>query len=235
MELAEIDRSVVVVIDLQGKLVEQVHRPELVQAATCRLMKIADLFGVPVALTEQYPRGLGATRPEILEVFDALGVARRRFERSPSAASPNPASPSCSPSCGPVSRPDGCSSWSPGSKRTSASCRRSLPVGRPATASRSAGRRSAAAGSSIGSGRSSGCDRPGRRSPVSNRSPSSGHATRTTRASRRSPRCSRKDSSAASARLPAGGGRRRRECPLVGGQSSDQRKRRRAISRKSAV
>lgn len=81
MELAEIDRSVVVVIDLQGKLVEQVHRPELVQAATCRLMKIADLFGVPVALTEQYPRGLGATRPEILEVFDALGVARRRFEK----------------------------------------------------------------------------------------------------------------------------------------------------------
>lgn len=81
MELAETDRSVVVVIDLQGKLVEQVHRPELVQAATRRLMRIAGLFGVPVALTEQYPRGLGATRPEILEVFDALTVRKRRFEK----------------------------------------------------------------------------------------------------------------------------------------------------------
>ena len=82
MELAEIERSVVVVIDLQGKLVEQVVRPELVQAATCRLLQLADLFGVPVALTEQYPRGLGPTRPEILAVFDTLTTVKRKFEKT---------------------------------------------------------------------------------------------------------------------------------------------------------
>lgn len=82
MELAEIERSVLVVIDLQGKLVEQVVRPDLVQAATCRLLQLADLFGVPVALTEQYPRGLGPTRPEILAVFDTLTTVKRRFEKT---------------------------------------------------------------------------------------------------------------------------------------------------------
>ena len=82
MELAEIERSVLVVIDLQGKLVEQVFRPELVQAATCRLLQLADLFGVPVALTEQYPRGLGGTRPEILAVFDSLTTVKRKFEKT---------------------------------------------------------------------------------------------------------------------------------------------------------
>ena len=81
MELAVLERSVVVVIDLQGKLVEQVHRPELVAAATRRLMRLAGLFEVPVVLTEQYPRGLGATRADILEAFEALPTAKRRFEK----------------------------------------------------------------------------------------------------------------------------------------------------------
>jgi nicotinamidase-related amidase len=82
MELAAAERSVLVVIDLQGKLVERVHRPRLVVAATRRLMRIAELFGVPVVVTEQYPRGLGATHPEVLEVFDALTVPHRRFEKT---------------------------------------------------------------------------------------------------------------------------------------------------------
>lgn len=81
MELAVLERSVVVVIDLQGKLVEQVHRPELVAAATRRLMRLAGIFEVPVVLTEQYPRGLGATRADILEAFEALPTAKRRFEK----------------------------------------------------------------------------------------------------------------------------------------------------------
>ena len=39
MELAQADRSIVVVIDLQGKLVDMVHRPGLVIAATRRLLR----------------------------------------------------------------------------------------------------------------------------------------------------------------------------------------------------
>ena len=81
MELADVDRSILVVIDLQGKLVDKVHRSGLVLAATHRLLELAELFGVPVVLTEQYPRGLGPTHPELLARFDALTVPRRRVEK----------------------------------------------------------------------------------------------------------------------------------------------------------
>jgi len=82
MELLNRDRSILVVIDLQGKLVDMVHRSELVLAATHRLLRLAELFEVPVVLTEQYPRGLGATHPEILARFDALAVPKRRIDKS---------------------------------------------------------------------------------------------------------------------------------------------------------
>lgn len=81
MELANSDRSVLVVIDLQGKLVEKVHRSSLVVAATHRLLDLAQLFGVPVVLTEQYPRGLGATQADLLARFDALEVPTRKVEK----------------------------------------------------------------------------------------------------------------------------------------------------------
>lgn len=82
MELADVDRSVVLVIDLQGKLVEMVYRPELVLAATRRLLRLAELFRVPVVVTEQYPRGLGPTHPEILADFEGLTVPRRRIDKT---------------------------------------------------------------------------------------------------------------------------------------------------------
>ena len=81
MELADANRSIVVVIDLQGKLMNMVHRPELVLAASKRLLRLADLFDVPVVVTEQYPRGLGATHPDVLEVFDALETPKRRLSK----------------------------------------------------------------------------------------------------------------------------------------------------------
>jgi len=81
MELAHVDRSILVVIDLQGKLVDRVHRAPLVLAATHRLLELAQLFGVPVVLTEQYPRGLGPTHPEIRARFEALTVPKWRFEK----------------------------------------------------------------------------------------------------------------------------------------------------------
>lgn len=81
MELAASSRSILVLIDLQGKLMDMVHRPALVRAAARRLLELAEIFDVPVVLTEQYPQGLGGTHPEILELFDALTVPKRRFEK----------------------------------------------------------------------------------------------------------------------------------------------------------
>ncbi len=72
MELLDVDRSMVVAIDLQGKLMDMVVRPRLVLGATVRLLKLAGLFSVPVVLTEQYPKGIGPTHPEVRAAFDAL-------------------------------------------------------------------------------------------------------------------------------------------------------------------
>jgi nicotinamidase-related amidase len=80
-ELLDVNRSIVVVIDLQGKLMEMIHRPRLVIDSTIRLLKMAELFRVPVVLTEQYPRGLGPTHPEVRAAYDALESPKYYLEK----------------------------------------------------------------------------------------------------------------------------------------------------------
>jgi nicotinamidase-related amidase len=82
MSLLDRDRSVVVVIDLQGRLMDMIVSPDTVVPATRRLLRIAGLLGVPVILTEQYPRGLGPTHPEVRGTFDELEVPRRLVEKT---------------------------------------------------------------------------------------------------------------------------------------------------------
>ena len=53
-----------------------VHRPALVLETTRRLLKLADLFSVPVVLTEQYPKGIGPTEESIRAAYDDLSVPR---------------------------------------------------------------------------------------------------------------------------------------------------------------
>ena len=77
MELLALPRSVLVVIDVQGKILEMAYRSGMVIAATLRLLRMAELFRVPVVLTEQYPRGLGTTHPDVRALFDALTVPTR--------------------------------------------------------------------------------------------------------------------------------------------------------------
>ncbi|MEM7203387.1 MAG: isochorismatase family protein [Planctomycetota bacterium] len=81
-ELLDLQRSVVVVIDLQGKLMDMVFRPELVRRATVRLLQLTEIFDVPVVLTEQYPQGLGATHPEVRAAYDALTVRKRHVTKT---------------------------------------------------------------------------------------------------------------------------------------------------------
>ena len=82
MELLDVSRSVVTVIDLQGKLMDMIYRPNLVIAASKRLMRIADMFAVPVIMTEQYPAGLGVTHPDVRAVYDALATTKRYMDKS---------------------------------------------------------------------------------------------------------------------------------------------------------
>jgi len=80
--LLDSSRSILVVIDLQGKLVGMVHRPALVLEATRRLMRLADLFSVPVVLTEQYPKGIGPTEASIRATYDALSTPKFFLEKT---------------------------------------------------------------------------------------------------------------------------------------------------------
>ena len=62
-------RAALLVIDVQERLAEAMPRGELAQV-TCNtviLIEGAKEFGIPCALSEQYPKGLGSTLPEIRE------------------------------------------------------------------------------------------------------------------------------------------------------------------------
>ena len=82
MALLDSSRSTLVVIDFQGKLVQMVHRPALALEATRRLMRLADLFAVPVILTEQYPKGIGPTEESIRAAYDALTTPKFFLEKT---------------------------------------------------------------------------------------------------------------------------------------------------------
>jgi nicotinamidase-related amidase len=77
IELLDPDRSTVVVIDLQGKLLEMTYRWELAVKATTRLLRLAEIFDRPVILTEQYPEGLGPTQPDLRATYDVLDTEKR--------------------------------------------------------------------------------------------------------------------------------------------------------------
>jgi nicotinamidase-related amidase len=82
MKLLDRGASVLVLIDMQGRLMEQIHRPSLVIEANRRLLQLAEMFEVPVILTEQYPQGLGETHPDLLEAFEALRGPKVRLEKN---------------------------------------------------------------------------------------------------------------------------------------------------------
>jgi len=59
--------SVLLIIDLQERLMKAMKDSERVLSNTNLLLATAKQFSIPVIVTEQYPRGLGATVPEIKE------------------------------------------------------------------------------------------------------------------------------------------------------------------------
>ena len=57
--------SLLLLIDIQEKLMPVMHEPQRVIANAAILLGAAYRLGVPVIVTEQYPKGLGHTVPEI--------------------------------------------------------------------------------------------------------------------------------------------------------------------------
>ena len=61
------DQAVLVVIDVQAKLTPAMPAKvyERMRATTAMLVEAAQLLGIPVLTTEQYPQGIGHTVPEL--------------------------------------------------------------------------------------------------------------------------------------------------------------------------
>lgn len=57
--------AVLLLIDLQEKLMQAIYSRDEVSKNVNIMLKAAQLMGIPIVLTEQYPKGLGSTLPEL--------------------------------------------------------------------------------------------------------------------------------------------------------------------------
>lgn len=65
------EKSGIVIIDTQSKLMAVMRRKNTVVENIIKLLRLAKLFNMPVLLTEQYPKMMGTTLPEIKDALPA--------------------------------------------------------------------------------------------------------------------------------------------------------------------
>ena len=63
----EADRTILIVVDVQEAFRKAIPDFERIAKATATLIEGAEAIGIPVVITEQYPKGLGETVPEVAE------------------------------------------------------------------------------------------------------------------------------------------------------------------------
>ena len=71
MKLLEREQTGLLVVDVQEKLMQVMGRKQRVIDNIIKLLYLSKLFALPVILTEQYPKWLGPTLPEIIEGLPA--------------------------------------------------------------------------------------------------------------------------------------------------------------------
>ena len=59
------EEAILLIIDIQEKLVPAISQGQLVIKNTNVLIEAAKTMDIPIVVTEQYPKGLGPTVPEI--------------------------------------------------------------------------------------------------------------------------------------------------------------------------
>lgn len=70
--MLSIDTCALLVIDIQEKLTKVIYDREKLIDNNLKIIKGAKELGVPVLLTEQYPKGLGLTIPELAEEMEDI-------------------------------------------------------------------------------------------------------------------------------------------------------------------
>lgn len=69
--LMKADSSALVVVDVQERLAPALHEPARVIENCARLMQGAEILEIPMLVSEQYPKGLGKTVPELAKLAPA--------------------------------------------------------------------------------------------------------------------------------------------------------------------
>ncbi|MCB9077418.1 MAG: hydrolase [Anaerolineaceae bacterium] len=78
--MLSIDNTILLVIDVQGKLAELMDNKEALFANLQRIIQGAKVLDLPIVVTEQVPEKLGPTRPEIGQYLAGIEpVAKRTF------------------------------------------------------------------------------------------------------------------------------------------------------------
>lgn len=68
--MLNIENSALVIIDIQDRLVQASKYGEEVAQNMTKVAKAAKVLGIPIVVTEQYPKGLGHTVPTLQEAFN---------------------------------------------------------------------------------------------------------------------------------------------------------------------
>ncbi len=68
--------TVLLIVDIQDKLAAVMKEKEKVVKNNLHLIELAKMISMPVMVTEQYPKGLGTTVPEIREALAVLPPGR---------------------------------------------------------------------------------------------------------------------------------------------------------------
>ena len=67
--MLSVDRTALLLIDIQERLTRVMTDKESLVASLQKLIKSVKVLGLPILLTEQYPRGLGPTIPEVASLL----------------------------------------------------------------------------------------------------------------------------------------------------------------------
>ena len=71
------ERSMLLVSDMQDKLLPAIHEHEALVAGVVWLVRAAQRIGVPVAAVEQYPKGLGRLAAPLRELLPDAAIAQK--------------------------------------------------------------------------------------------------------------------------------------------------------------
>lgn len=74
------ETTVLIIIDVQGNLAQAMHEKDALFDNLKKLIQGAHILGVPILVTEQYPKGLGPTIPELAELLpDSQPISKVAF------------------------------------------------------------------------------------------------------------------------------------------------------------